>query len=365
MAQTQQKPLILVAALVGFVVVFARLQRYQDESANTWTHQFQRSFTRPAGVAAASPSTCCLPGQDSGYWDSKAPEGQRWKFVNQKCNLRGSPRSLYKKNLGIIFLTDSVDRRMLVNFCRDVLGGTIEYPSWDPVINASRVGDGHMRCSTCSSSYPLKFLATHVVAASTTGPFWFDLQVTYKDKIRDAAQVWEHISGTAPHVVVIGSLYWDLARLFQLQGKNWHSRMGPTLPPQVLTDYSRNLTGLFQYAKASFPGALAFLHHTNPSPRIDPQTGLLGDRRFGYLSYVHQLTAVAVHAAGAEGIPTMDFEAVFKQFSTSQQHMNDTLHPLPWANLEMMHQYLRYALCVRQSGGIETIAGVGPDATRT
>lgn len=190
----------------------------------------------------------------------------------------------------ILWLSDSVDRLMATYLCEHV-GGAIDAvlaaggPSRPPIRSNVTGYNIHV----CDGVPGVRLAAAYFPGVHPDGPYHKNLTQSYRERMSHAAHVWRQYSPHGPpHVLALGSCFWDLARLYFHEPREVS---GPLLSRRLVDDWTRNFTAVVDYAAQVFPHAALRVYRTSMPPRVDPQTEV-GQRRYlGRRAYIEQLNA--------------------------------------------------------------------------
>jgi hypothetical protein len=156
---------------------------------------------------------CCSPivkaaaALTDGYHTTSAD----YAWVPYASALRSVNDSVQVEPFDVLILSDSLDRLMMEDVCKNVPGGT-----WLPAQNNKFPGFGE-GATICRSAWgTLTWLL--ITGALPTGPYHFvgDEKEFYTPRRLDAAFAWyaAQAGGRAPHVVLYNSNLWDVALLW-------------------------------------------------------------------------------------------------------------------------------------------------------
>jgi hypothetical protein len=289
---------------------------------------------------------------DVGYWNLSRDSGER--FILHTFRLENIVHNMKKNKVTesprILFLGDSTDIRVIANSC-EFLGCSLmsSHPSLEPSeANGKRNNFSIFKYSNCSSiSMGMRFIPgvhqdgpynqrTHGVPDGRVSSFWV--------RSLEAKNMFVQYFNALPEMVVIGSNYWDIARLVLYENYTDSPYVG--LSPRVMTSFGRNMTLWIRHLKQILPD-IPIVYHTHTIPKHTDQ-GKMRSWKVHQIS-VDQLNALGMMTARREGVHVVDLRKLSASFTAGALHVDDH-HTHDWFNLELLNIYLNILKCaVRQT----------------
>lgn len=269
-----------------------------------------------------------------GLWRSDETGGRRWHTFDPNCPVEDY-LALVKRGqhrpYTILLLSDSVDRYVTLHTC-DYLGGTMQffYPT-------ERQNQTAYSLHTCISNTSLTLAASYFPGVHPTGPYHKSLRMNFTQRFDFVANTWHMVSERPPDLVMVSSLFWDIARLYFHEPEQLAD---DELTPDLIEAWSKNYTEVVAYAQSKFPETPLWGYHNSMPPKFNPYTGVMEKPYLGRLNYIHQLNAAGEFIALKNGLIFVDYYKIGQRLAIGQTYLFDLIHPKRTVSLELMNLYL-------------------------
>lgn len=236
----------------------------------------------------------------------------------------------------MLYLGDSIDRDLINNTCR-YYNHSVQY---EPKKDSTRPYNSLYYCKE------LKMAVKYVPGVHLDGPYLQrqrGVVTNFRVKTLEAKSEYEKIFGVSsasnlsPAMVVLGSNFWDIARLAEHEGVTSTAVAGLSL--QQLHSYAQNLTEFIRFVKLTFPHAI-IVYRTHSIAKHDIY-GRFSSRhlRNHFVISVKQINVFGRITARTEGVATLDLEQM-TSFFTPEVANADLLHPNPAICLQVVNLLL-------------------------
>jgi hypothetical protein len=276
----------------------------------------------------------CLLGP--GTWNLSETAGSRWKplagTMHGRCRVQNLLSVLESISCAILFLSDSIDRNLIKDYC-EMVGGNV---TWN-VTNHRGTYDMLNRCTAVVNSIHL--FQMFLPGVHLEGPWLHNLTGNALSRSAYALDAVRNLTGRLPDLVVIGSNIWDVSRVHHLDRSSWNFTQ--PAPLQWSQTYVQNLSRIFHFVRSYYATPPQILFRTTPIPDHDCQTG----QQYvisGTVAATAAVNALGRYAAYRNGIPVVDTELMTRPLQPAQ-YIRDYPgggHPSSVLMLELLNLYL-------------------------
>jgi len=288
-------------------------------------------------LSNSSSAKNCAFGNIPGYWNLEKKTGEKFSVIDSKCELKNFMKLDIFKNTSnnkrdpvrILFLSDSVDAFIIKSVCNTF---RTESQWW-----SLKYMDNFNTAFRFDSFNSFEFGRfqigmRYIPGVHPTGPYHMDLIGGFFERSRMAKREFLHQFSAHPDVIIIGSNYWDAARLYLKHNISGSNNEG--LEKSYIVGYMNNLTMWINHIRNIYGPKYHIIYHTHPQPAPNAYSQIFNSIIWDEFNSAGKTTAMKL------GLDIIDYDKIARPFPVEVLMKPDGLHPNDWFGMEIFNVIL-------------------------